>query len=68
MAVLVFAALVTIGCDQATKAVSISELATGPDRSFLADVIRLGYVENTGGFLSLGAGLEQQNGRLEFVG
>jgi signal peptidase II len=57
MAVLVFAALVTIGCDQATKAVSISELATGPDRSFLADVIRLGYVENTGGFLSLGAGL-----------
>lgn len=57
LAVLLFAALATIGCDQATKAVAIRELATGPDRSFLSDTVRLGYVENTGGFLSLGAGL-----------
>lgn len=56
-AALVVAALVTIGCDQATKAVAISELAAGPDRSFLSDAVRLGYVENTGGFLNLGAGL-----------
>lgn len=57
VAVLVFVALATIGCDQATKAVAISELAAGPDRSFLSDAVRLSYVENTGGFLSLGAGL-----------
>ena len=57
LAVLLFAALATIGCDQATKAVAISELAAGPDLSFLSDTVRLGYVENTGGFLSLGASL-----------
>lgn len=57
VAVLLFAALATIGCDQVTKAVAISELATAPDRSFLGDTLRLGYVENAGGFLSLGAEL-----------
>lgn len=57
VAILSFAALVTIGCDQATKAVAVGALATGPDRSFLSDVLRLGYVENTGGFSSVGAGL-----------
>ena len=29
----------------------------GPNRSYLADTVRLGYVENAGGFLSLGADL-----------
>lgn len=57
VALLVFAAVVTIGCDQATKAVVISELATEPERSFLSDTVRIGYVENPGGFLSLGADL-----------
>jgi signal peptidase II len=32
-------------------------LAGAPSRSYLADTVRLVYVENPGGFLSLGAGL-----------
>jgi signal peptidase II len=52
---LLAAALATIGCDRATKHVATALLAGEPDRSYLADTVRLGYVENTGGFLSLGA-------------
>jgi signal peptidase II len=47
----------TIGCDRVTKHVATATLAGGPSRSFLADTIRLEYVENAGGFLSLGADL-----------
>ena len=52
---LVVAALVTIGCDRVTKHAATALLAGEPDRSYLADIVRLGYAENTGGFLSLGA-------------
>jgi signal peptidase II len=53
--VLAAAALATIGCDRATKHAATVFLAGEPDRSYLADTVRLGYTENTGGFLSLGA-------------
>jgi signal peptidase II len=52
---LLAAALVTIGCDRVTKHVATTMLAGEPDRSFWADTVRLGYAENAGGFLSLGA-------------
>lgn len=52
---LLTAALVTIGCDRVTKHVATTMLAGEPDRSFWADTVRLGYAENAGGFLSLGA-------------
>jgi signal peptidase II len=52
---LVMAALATIGCDRATKHVATALLTGEPDRSYLAGTVRLGYAENTGGFLSLGA-------------
>ncbi len=52
---LVAAALATIGCDRATKHVATTLLAGEADRSYLGDTVRLGYAENTGGFLSLGA-------------
>src|SRR5687767_13852947 len=52
---LIAAALVTIGCDRVTKQAATALLAGEPDRSYLADTVRLGYAENTGGFLSLGA-------------
>jgi signal peptidase II len=55
--VLAAAALATIGCDRATKHAATVLLAGEPDRSYLADTLRLGYTENTGGFLSLGADL-----------
>jgi signal peptidase II len=55
---LLFVALVTtIGCDRVTKHVATTALAGAPVRSYMADTIRLEYVENTGGFLSLGANL-----------
>ena len=54
---LTLAALATIGCDRVTKHAASALLAGGPDRSYLADTVRLAYVENTGGFLSLGANL-----------
>jgi signal peptidase II len=54
---LIFAVLGTIGCDRVTKHAASAYLAGTPNRSFLSDTIRVGYVENTGGFLSLGADL-----------
>lgn len=47
----------TIGCDRLTKIIATRRLAGLPTQSYLADTLRLGYAENTGGFLSLGAGL-----------
>src|SRR5688572_15440846 len=47
----------TVGCDRVTKQLAIENLAGGPTHSFLGDLIRLTYAENTGGFLSLGAGM-----------
>jgi signal peptidase II len=53
--VLITAVVATIGCDRVTKHVAETTLADRPARSYLADTVRVGYAENTGGFLSLGA-------------
>lgn len=45
----------TAGCDRVTKHLAVTTLAGAPDRSFLADTVRLQYHENPGAFLSLGA-------------
>jgi signal peptidase II len=45
----------TIGCDRLTKEVAARHLAGRPRLSMVKDAIRLEYVENRGGFLSLGA-------------
>jgi len=55
--VLIAAALGTIACDRVTKHVAETALEGLPHRSYLADIVRLAYVENPGGFLSLGANL-----------
>lgn len=47
----------TIGCDRVTKHLAVQILAGAPDRSMLADTVRLEYVENSGAFLSLGSTL-----------
>jgi signal peptidase II len=52
---LLLAMTATISCDRITKHVAVSTLAGSPSRSFLADTLRLEYVENAGAFLSLGA-------------
>ena len=55
--ILAMAAVVvsTIGCDRVTKEVAARRLAGRPRLSMARDAIRLEYVENRGGFLSLGA-------------
>jgi len=45
----------TIACDRATKHIAATMLSGTANRSFLADTVRLEYVENAGAFLSLGA-------------
>jgi signal peptidase II len=55
--VLLLAVVGTIGCDRVTKHVAATTLAHSPDRSYLGDTVRIGYVENQGGFLSVGADL-----------
>jgi signal peptidase II len=47
----------TVGCDRVTKHMASTLLAGKPTLSFLGDTLRLGYAENAGGFLSLGAKL-----------
>jgi signal peptidase II len=54
---LIVAVIGTIGCDHVTKQLASNSLAGRPPQSFLADTIRLRYLENTGAFLSLGARL-----------
>jgi signal peptidase II len=54
---LLLAIVATIGCDRVTKHLAAENLEGLPARSFLADTIRLEFVENTGGFLGLGANL-----------
>src|SRR5262249_25568499 len=67
-AVLLFCLIAcTVGCDRITKHMAAVTLAGTPARSVLADTIRLEYVENTGGFLSLGAGLSPRLRTAGFV-
>lgn len=47
----------TVGCDQVTKQVAVSELKGEPRQSFLGDLFRLEYAENPGAFLGLGGSL-----------
>ena len=49
--------LATIGCDRATKHLAQEHLADRPGRHYLADTLRLQYVENRGAFLGLGSDL-----------
>lgn len=52
---LILLAAMTIGCDQGTKYFATVHLIDKPMQSFFADIFRLVYAQNTGGFLSLGA-------------
>jgi len=47
----------SIACDQVTKMAARSYLAGMPTQSFIGDMFRLEYSENTGAFLGLGSSL-----------
>lgn len=53
------ALLAVVGCDRATKSLAEATLAYGERHSFLADTVRLQYVENHGAFLGLGRDLSE---------
>jgi signal peptidase II len=57
-----------LGCDQATKRLATQSLRGAPRRSYLADLVRLEYALNPGGFLSLGAGLPGGVRQVVFLG
>jgi signal peptidase II len=50
---------VCVGCDQSTKYAAKHFLEGQQTLSYLGDVFRLSYAENTGAFLSFGAGLPE---------
>jgi signal peptidase II len=52
-----FLLALTIGVDQATKRMAIRFLKDGPAYTYLGDIFRLTYAENSGAFLSLGSQL-----------
>jgi len=49
-----------VGCDQVTKSIARQTLANSEPITFLNNIFRLQYVENSGAFLSLGAGSSEQ--------
>jgi signal peptidase II len=65
--VLLVVALATVGCDRVTKHIAMTSLAGTPARSYWADTLWIGYTENTGGFLSLGAELPEVARRVLFT-
>lgn len=58
----------TIACDRVTKQMALTTLADTPTQSLFADTVRLALVENTGGFLSLGASLSHAWRQVVFIG
>jgi signal peptidase II len=55
------------GCDQATKKIAKSSLASAPPISLLNDSVRIEYTENSGAFLGLGSSWPNQVRFLFFV-
>lgn len=56
-----------VGCDQISKHAAANYLKGRPTQSFVGDTFRLGYAENSGAFLSLGAGLPKDVRKTVFV-
>ncbi len=55
------------GCDQATKAIAKEYLPRNEIMSFMSDTVRLQYIENKGGFLSMGDSLPEKTRGLIFT-
>ena len=60
--------LFCVGCDQASKRVAAEVLKDSETLSYLGDVFRLTYAENTGAFLGLGGGWPEPVRWLVFTG
>ena len=60
--------LTCVGCDQVTKYTAKHFLEGQRSHSYLGDMFRLGYAENSGAFLSLGSNLPDTVRTLIFTG
>jgi signal peptidase II len=66
-AVLLVILIACVGCDQGTKYTAKHFLENQKTLSYMGDIFRLSYTENSGGFLSLGAGLPENVRLITFV-
>jgi len=53
--------LFCVGCDQASKQYAANYLPKDHMDTYLYDVLRVGYTENTGAFLGMGSGLSPEH-------
>lgn len=67
VSIMVLIILLTVGCDQGTKALARSRLGQGNVVFLLGGVLVMRYVENQGAFLSLGAWLPPPARRALFI-
>jgi len=67
LAVLFILLFVCVGCDQSTKYTAKHFLEGQQTLSYMGDIFRLSYTENSGAFLSLGAGLSKNARLILFV-
>jgi signal peptidase II len=68
IAAMVCLGLLCIGCDQASKRVAAEVLKDAATLSYLGDIFRLTYAENSGAFLGLGGSWPQPVRWLVFTG
>jgi len=59
MMVIIVVSLACAGCDQGTKSLASSYLPKNEMIPYFNDIVRIGYVENTGVFLGLGRSLPE---------
>lgn len=67
LSILFFLLFVCVGCDQGTKYAAKHFLEGRQTLSYMGDIFRLSYTENSGAFLSLGAGLPENIRQALFV-
>ena len=53
--------LFCVGCDQASKQYAAHYLPEDHMQSYLYDIVRIGYTENTGAFLGMGSNLSPEH-------
>jgi signal peptidase II len=58
---------VCVGCDQSTKYTAKYFLEDQQTQSYMGDIFRLSYIENSGAFLSLGAGMPENIRQTIFI-
>ena len=67
LGIVILVLVLCTGCDQVTKKIAQNTLASAAPISLLRGVVRIQYAENSGGMLSLGAGLPGEARFLLFV-